>query len=55
MENYDEEKVHGLIEDVTAPTNMMSNCCSGRVYAPSDEWAQCLTCFEYCEVVTFEE
>jgi hypothetical protein len=55
MQNYEEEKARELLSDVTAPTNMMSNCCSGRLYMPTDEWSQCMTCMEYCEVVTFED
>lgn len=50
----DEDKKHELIEDVLAPRDFVSNCCSGRVYSPSGEWAQCLTCFEYCEAVMEE-
>ncbi len=55
MENYDEEKAFELLEDVTAPHIIMSNCCSGRVYMPSDEWARCMTCLEMCDIVTIEE
>lgn len=55
MENYEEEKAHELVEDVTAADNIISSCCAGKVYAPSDEWAKCLTCFEYCDIITLEE
>lgn len=49
-----DEKAYELVDDVSGLPNLMSNCCSGKVYAPTDEWARCLWCLEMCDVVEME-
>ena len=44
------EKQREYILDVTT-SDKVSNCCSAKVYAPTDEWTQCMDCKEYCDAV----
>lgn len=30
---------------------IISDCCSAKVYAPTNDWAICLDCKEHCDVV----
>lgn len=49
-----DEKAYELIDDVMGAPNVMSNCCSDNVYAPTKEWARCMMCLEMCDVVEAE-
>ena len=33
----------------------LSHCCGASVYAPTDEWSQCIDCKEYCDAIEIEE
>ncbi len=43
------DKQQELLNDIT--TSGESNCCGAKVYSPSDEWAWCTGCNEYCDIV----
>lgn len=47
------EKQEELIDDVMAQ-QVVSNCCSAKVYSPNNEWYQCMECKEYCDPVSEE-
>ena len=33
---------------------LVSHCCSGKVYAPTDDWAMCSVCNNHCDIVETE-
>jgi len=42
---YDYDEAMDKVNDVVS-SDLMSSCCSAKVYNPTDEWAICMDCKE---------
>jgi hypothetical protein len=35
--------------------DIVSSCCSAQVYHPSEDWALCFDCKEYCDAIELSD